>query len=421
MTTSEVIVRVKSSYVLPAMIALIALVNVALGTVVSNVWLSAVGGLGLCYAALRVAYAVRQPAAKADRRSPRAVHPPAGAPRTLVDPNDTDALVEQMLSQGRFPLLLRSQIAGNLSAEQFDRALVELEENMAVVPDGEVVLGRVDDALDDGKLDAEELVETQGRVIHVQPYFLDRWPVTNRQFYEFVAVGGYEQMALWDKTIWPAVLDLVDRTGKPGPRFWQDGCYRPGEEDHPVVGVCWHEAAAFARWLGKRLPSDAEWVKAGSWPVPLSKDERSQRRYPWGEAMDLKRANVWGAASGRIVNVREFSEGVSVGGVYQLIGNVWEWTAADFINGDHPLGELILPSPMKSIRGGAFDTFFDAQATCQFQSGESPLRRRHNIGFRCAVGACDLVLTQPVAAGGSRSGENPKPADEGLQVEEVLV
>jgi gamma-glutamyl hercynylcysteine S-oxide synthase len=49
---------------------------------------------------------------------------------------------------------------------------------------------------------------------------------------------------------------------------------------------------------------------------------------------------------------------------------------------------------MKSIRGGAFDTYFDIQATCQFQSGENPLARRHNIGFRCAVGVCDLLLAR---------------------------
>ena len=53
---------------------------------------------------------------------------------------------------------------------------------------------------------------------------------------------------------------------------------------------------------------------------------------------------------------------------------------------------------LKSIRGGAFDTYFDNQATCQFESGEYPLSRRHNIGFRCAIGTCDLVLDLPQGA-----------------------
>jgi gamma-glutamyl hercynylcysteine S-oxide synthase len=109
--------------------------------------------------------------------------------------------------------------------------------------------------------------------------------------------------------------------------------------------------------------------------------------------MDLGRANLWGSGPGGVVAVTEFPEGVSVGGAYQLIGNVWEWTSGAFRGTGG--GHWQLPTPMKSIRGGAFDTYFDNQAACQFQSGESPLARRHNIGFRCAVGVCDLELAGP--------------------------
>ena len=87
-------------------------------------------------------------------------------------------------------------------------------------------------------------------------------------------------------------------------------------------------------------------------------------------------------------------QGVSVGGIHHLIGNTWEWTTGNFGAWSFPSRDLILPVPMKSIRGGAFDTYFDNQATCQFQSGESMLARKHNIGFRCAVGLCDLVLAR---------------------------
>ena len=137
-------------------------------------------------------------------------------------------------------------------------------------------------------------------------------------------------MAIWDQEIWPAVLDFVDQTGHPGPRFWHNGRYPRGEDNHPVVGVSWYEAAAYARWVGKRLPTDAEWVKAGSWPVALAGHPLLQRRYPWGEAMDRGRANLWGSGPGRTVSVDQFPGGVSVGGVQQLIGNVWEWTADAF-------------------------------------------------------------------------------------------
>jgi gamma-glutamyl hercynylcysteine S-oxide synthase len=330
--------------------------------------------------------------------------PTAAACRGPVDPHDTAGLVAQMLAQSRYTLLLRRQIAASLPEELFARTLEALREAMALVPSGHVILG-AEEAAGAGEAPREKtrreteptgapVLHTSGRLVRVEPFFLDRYPVTNRQFYEFVAAGGYEEMALWDPSVWPAVLDMVDQTGMPGPRFWKDGCYAPGEEDLPIVGVGWYEAAACARWLGKRLPTDAEWVKAACWPVAVAANMLLQRRYPWGDTMDRGRANLWGSGPNRLVAVREFAEGVSVGGVYQLIGNVWEWTGANF-QGNPADGELVLSTPMKSIRGGAFDTYLDNQATGQFQSGENPLLRRHNIGFRCAIGACDLTLARP--------------------------
>jgi len=93
------------------------------------------------------------------------------------------------------------------------------------------------------------------------------------------------------------------------------------------------------------------------------------------------------------VPVTSCADGVSVGGIHQLIGNVWEWTASTFRAADLAHGPVVLDAPMKSIRGGAFDTYFDNQATCQFQSGESPISRKHNIGFRCALALCDVIST----------------------------
>jgi iron(II)-dependent oxidoreductase len=139
------------------------------------------------------------------------------------------------------------------------------------------------------------------------------------------------------------------------------------------------------------LPNDAEWVKAGSWPVPTSDSRTAQRKYPWGDTMDRGRCNLWGG-TGRTVAVTEFEEGVSVGGVYQLIGNVWEWTTGNFGANESPGSDLALPVPMKSIHGGAFDTYFEHQATCRFSSGENPLARKHNIGFRCALSVCDFAV-----------------------------
>jgi iron(II)-dependent oxidoreductase len=161
------------------------------------------------------------------------------------------------------------------------------------------------------------------------------------------------------------------------------------------------------------LPTEAEWFKAGSWPVPLSDKKQWQRKFPWGDTMDRERCNLWGSGPGKIVAVGEFSSGVSVGGVYQLIGNVWEWTSGNFGSSEAEGQDLILPAPMKSIRGGAFDTYFENQATCQFQSGESPLSRKHNIGFRCALGLCDGASPEPAGpAAQSEPTEGPEAPDE---------
>ena len=319
---------------------------------------------------------------------------PAEAPLERTEtPADVNSLVELMLGQGRYALLLRPQIAGSLTDTQRERAQEGLMNSMAIVPAGEVALGQLDAALDDGHLTNEELLDPYVNVIQVDGFYLDRYPVTNRQFQQFVQAGGYEQMAFWEPEVWPAVLDFVDRTGHPGPRIWRNGRFERGTDDHPVVGICWYEAAAYARWCGKRLATDAEWVKAGSWPVNLPNEGRMQRKYPWGNVMDRRMANLWGSGPGRTTPVTDYNDGVSVGGIYQLIGNVWEWTFDDyeFATAERTGSEPWSSGRLKSLRGGAFDTYFDSQATCHFQSADMPLSRKHNVGFRCALGLCDLA------------------------------
>lgn len=321
-------------------------------------------------------------AAVTGRRAPeRRLRGPAEAP---VD--QAEALVEEMLANGRYALLLRPQLIDNLTADQRERALEALDANMALVPVGSVALtGPPGSPLDDDG-------QPKSQVVHVEPYYLDRFPVTNAEFKQFVDAGGYEQISLWDPEIWPGVVELVDRTGHPGPRFWNDGNFPQGEAECPAIAVSWHEAAAYARWAGKRLPSDPEWVKAACWPVPAAGTTPRGRRYPWGDAMDRSLANLWGLI-GRTVPVRDLADGASVGGIYQMCGNVWEWTASDYAAWAPVELDLDLPGTFKSLRGGAFDTYFDNQASGQFQSGDLPVARKHNIGFRCAIGGWDLAPT----------------------------
>lgn len=316
-------------------------------------------------------------AGHAGRATPRRMH--SGRSDSSQD------LIEQMLEQGRFALLLRPQIVGNLNDKQVAEALEELAECMTLTPEGSVLIHtwRASAELD-GDAESDE------HIVRVEAFYLDRYPVTNADFQLFVEAGGYEQMSLWDPDVWSGVLDFVDRTGDPGPAYWEHGRYPRGKANHPVVGVSWYEASAYSRWVGKRLPTDAEWVKAASWPVGGGK-KPLQRKFPWGEAMDHRLANVWGTLVGDTVDVEKFEKGGSVGGVYHLIGNVWEWTHSNFGAWDEAARRIEVNGAMKSLRGGAYDTYFDSQSTCQFQSGDSATARKHNIGFRCALGLCDLA------------------------------
>ena len=325
---------------------------------------------------------------------------------------EEQALADSLVSDGRYLLALRRQIADLIDPAARQRAIASFEDQMSIVPAGQVVLGAIDELLVEGELDVDSIARVGGEVIAVEPFFLDRYPVTNQQYQRFVASGGYEEIAIWDEEIWPEVFGLVDSTGAPGPRYWKDGTFASGQANHPVVGVNWFEAVAYARWVGKRLPSDAEWVKAGAWPVVPKPGTWLQRRYPWGNTFDHKKANVWGSGPDHPVAVDQFERGLSPGGASQMIGNVWEWTSCGFGRPDDYA--LTLPVPMKSIRGGAFDTYFESQATCNFQSGENPLSRKHNIGFRLTVGACDIapqVLNQ--------IGLGTEPSEPVLEHEEV--
>ena len=165
----------------------VCLLGVGGGWLLSSVLLAAAGAVGLLCLILPLGLHKRR-----RRRTPPDPPPEeadAAATPTSVDvseqapdPEDTDVLIEQMLSRGRFALLLRPQIASNLDDRQLHRALEALAEDMALVPDGEVVLGRSDELPEEGTPEEAETAAVVGRVILVERFFLDRHPVTNRQF-----------------------------------------------------------------------------------------------------------------------------------------------------------------------------------------------------------------------------------------------
>ncbi|TWT29469.1 formylglycine-generating enzyme family protein [Blastopirellula retiformator] len=355
-------------------------------------------GVAVLAAVAGGAYALLRRRQQAEAAAVNVARPQRSKSRPEPEPTDTEALARLMLEQGRYSLLLRPQIAANLPPHLLEQARHAFDDMMTIVPEGDVLVGRA-------KPDDEHSQGYGGNLVRVEAVYLDRFQVTNEEYQEFVDAGGYEQMPLWDPEIWPAVLDFVDQSGLPGPRYWRNGRFIEGEERHPVVGVCWYEAAAYARWVGKRLPTDPEWIKAGAWPVPLPGAEPIQRRFPWGESMDQGRANLWGCGPEHVVPVDQYAPGASVAGCHQLIGNVWEWTSSRFGAWRAPGDQLVIDSAMRSLRGGAYDTYFDHQASCDYQSGDKAIARKHNIGFRCAVSYCDILPDEESFDGGEMEVE----------------
>ncbi len=172
--------------------------------------------------------------------------------------------------------------------------------------------------------------EKWAHAVDVQPFRMARAPVTNAQFAEFVDAGGYREQRWWDGEGWA----WRSSEGATAPLYWrrENGVWRrryfDREEilldDEPVIHVNWHEASAWCRWAGRRLPTEAEWEFAAA-TVPGM--PAIKRRYPWGDdAPVADMANLYGI-TGRCAPVGAFAAGDSAWGLRQMVGNVWEWTA----------------------------------------------------------------------------------------------
>ena len=293
----------------------------------------------------------------------------------------TDNPFEQAWLQERDAILFGGQSSsiGSPSSDVRARSAARLEDRLALVPEGIAALGET-------LVDGPDGAETE---VSVKSYLLEIHPVTHARFQHFVDDGGYDELEFWPEDVWPHLIEFQDLTSSPGPRFWRNGSHDLRRSDHPVVGVCWYEAQAFARWAGTRLPTEAEWQVAASWRVKSSAD--LMRRFPWGDAMDSSRCNVWASGLRDTTRVTDFQTGSAPNGICQLVGNVWEWVSSDFTIRDGAGIEVIGEMAMKSLRGGAFDTYFETQATAEFRTGLLALNRSHNAGFRCAVSLEDAT------------------------------
>ncbi|MCB9857625.1 MAG: formylglycine-generating enzyme family protein [Phycisphaerales bacterium] len=294
------------------------------------------------------------------------------APPTEIPSDPLEACVA--LKRYGYLLAQREAWRGQHSAERAcAEAADRIDDLFAIVPEGFASLPKT---VNDYPGCPESSVETK-------TFLLARYPVTNDEFQRFVDAGGYDDMDLWPREIWPHLIDFRDQTDHSGPRFWRNGRHCRTMATHPVVGICFYEAQAYATWAGYRLPSEAEWQMAATWRIRSAAN--TMRRFPWGDALDTQRCNIWLSGVGKTMPVDAYPDGCAPNQVAQLVGNVWEWMADEYIVTDDNGNPVVSDMRMSSIRGGAFDTYFSSQATGTFRTGLVSMARVHNAGFRCAL------------------------------------
>jgi iron(II)-dependent oxidoreductase len=246
--------------------------------------------------------------------------------------------------------------------------------------------------------------ELPAHQVEVAPFWLDTTPVTNGAYLDFIAAGGYRDPQWWTPEGWRHVQE----SGIQAPHFWSregadgsagsDGSAggpwtrrRFGHVelvpvDEPVLHVCWYEADAYARWAGRRLPTEAEWEKAARHDPATGRS----RRYPWGDAdPGPEHANLGGRHL-RPSSAGSYPAGAAPSGARQLIGDVWEWTSSDF--SPYPgfaafpykeYSDVFFGPDYKVLRGGAFGV---DPVACRgtFRNWDYPIRRQIFAGFRTA-------------------------------------
>lgn len=226
----------------------------------------------------------------------------------------------------------------------------------------------------------------------VAPFWMDTHPVSNGRYQQFIADGGYDEPRWWSPAGWQHRQD----SNLSAPLFWRRdgdswlrrrfGRVEPVPVDEPVVHVSFHEAEAFARWAGRRLPTEPEWEYAARHDPATGRD----RAFPWGdEDPTPERANL-GQAHLQPAPIGAYPAGAAPTGVQQLIGDVWEWTASDFT--PYPgfvawpyreYSEVFFGPEYKVLRGGSFASDEVACRTT-FRNWDYPIRRQIFAGFRTA-------------------------------------
>lgn len=257
------------------------------------------------------------------------------------------------------------------TAAGINQESINIPDEMVLIPAGEFVMGS----------DTGENDERPVHKVALDAFWMDKYEVTNADFENFVTETRYQTDAekdgwggIWAKGQWNR-LNGVDWRSPTG-----DVSAISAIIDHPVVQVSWNDANAFCQWIGKRLPTEAEWEKAAR--------DTDGRVYPWGNEYDIRKLNSTTSGEGGTKRVGSYEAGKSPYGAYDMAGNVWEWVAdwyeSDYYSRsphDNPQGPL--SGKLRDLRGGAWD-FSGGDSRSSDRGALSPNSRGNTIGFRCA-------------------------------------
>jgi iron(II)-dependent oxidoreductase len=237
--------------------------------------------------------------------------------------------------------------------------------------------------------------ERPAHTVELADFRIDVYPVTAGEYAEFIEAGGYRTRSLWSDQGW----EWKETNQIYGPEYWSrsddshETLWRVREmfeetamrADHPVTGVSWFEADAYARFVGKRLPTEAEWEKAASWDPTAGR----KRCFSWGD--ELCDNGNFGFRNWGTTSVGTYSEGASAYGCLDMSGNVWEWTASRFEG--YPgfkafpypeYSEIWFDSDHRVMKGGSWATRLPL-LRCSFRNFWRPQFRIAFSGFRCAA------------------------------------
>jgi len=206
--------------------------------------------------------------------------------------------------------------------------------------------------------------EVPSQSVDLPAFYMDVYEVTN---------GHYRLCAVAGKCTVPLFTKSATR-----PDYYSNPAY----ENYPVVYVSWNMAEAYCQWRGARLPTEAEWEKAAR--------GTDGRIFPWGDSIDKTRANYTDAKNGDTTAVGSYESGKSPYGMYDMAGNVWEWTSSLYkpfpYNASDGREDLLNTTDPRVMMGGSWN-FADQGVRSGNRSGLIPAGIYMDIGFRCAKSA----------------------------------